>query len=255
MTEQMVHVSDEKHPCEDNNSVEFQSLFAVDVKFLQVKIFFKSGEESFHAGAFFVFLVKPFWVVWSDSGFGCFDDGCYMVFQQGLSYGSRVKGEITNEESCGEPSVVCFYLGIKSVKLLGVMDVCSSDSECSWEFGFRVDHHMNFIPVHVLFFDVVPSPFSFRVIRVCWEDGTIFDDRGDAEELFRDELLNDLVEEVLKGVKSNAFDEVTVISNVRVVFESECSSPELVFFEEIMVISVGFHTEKHQQKGEEHSCW
>ena len=114
---------------------------------------------------------------------------------------------------------------------------------------------MNFIPVHVLFFDVVPSPFSFWIIRVCWEDRAIFDDRGDAEELFRDELLNDLVEEVFKGVESDAFDEVAVVSNVRVVFESECSSPELVFFEEIMVISVGFHTEKHQQKGEEHSCW
>jgi len=132
MTEQMVYVSDEKHPCEDNNSVEFQSLFAVDVEFLQVKIFFESGEESFHASASFVFLVKPFWVVWSDSGFGCFDDGCYMIFQQSLSYGSGVKGEITNEESCGEPSVVCFYLGVEGVKLLGVMDVCSSDSECSW---------------------------------------------------------------------------------------------------------------------------
>ena len=132
MTEQMVYVSDEKHPCEDNNSVEFQSLFAVDVEFLQVKIFFESGEESFHASASFVFLVKPFWVVWPDSGFGCFDDGCYMIFQQGLSYGSGVKGEITNEESRGEPSVVCFYLGVEGVKLLGVMDVCSSDSECSW---------------------------------------------------------------------------------------------------------------------------
>jgi len=132
MTEQMVHVSDQKHPCEDNNSVEFQVLFSVDVEFLQIKVLFESGEESFHAGAFFVFLVEPLWVVWSDSGFGCFDDGCYMVFQQGLSYGSGVEGEITNEESCGEPSVVCFYLGVEGVKLLGVMDVCGSDSECSW---------------------------------------------------------------------------------------------------------------------------
>ena len=113
---------------------------------------------------------------------------------------------------------------------------------------------MNFIPVHVLFFDVVPSPFGFWIIRVCWEDRAIFDDRGDAEELFRDELLNNLVEEVFKGVESDAFDVVAVVSNVRAVFESECSSPELIFFEEIMVISVGFHTEKHQQKGEEHSC-
>ena len=113
---------------------------------------------------------------------------------------------------------------------------------------------MKFIPVHVLFFDVVPSPFSFWIIRVCCEDGAVFDDCGDAEELFRDELLNDLVEEVFKGVESDAFDVVAVVSNVRAVFESECSSPELVFFEEIMVISVGFHTEKHQQKGEEHSC-
>src|SRR4030042_414467 len=113
---------------------------------------------------------------------------------------------------------------------------------------------MKFIPVHVLFFDVVPSPFSFWIIRVCCEDGAVFDDRGDAEELFRDELLNNLVEEVFKGVESDAFDVVAVVSNVRAVFESECSSPELVFFEEIMVIAGGFHTEKHQQKGEEHSC-
>lgn len=132
MTEQMVYVSDEKHPCEDNSSVEFQGLFSVDVEFLQIKVLFEPGEESFHAGTFFVFLVKPVWVLGSDSGFGCFDDGCYKVFQQGLSYGSGVKSEITNEESCGEPSVVCFYLGVEGVKLLGVMDVCGSDSECSW---------------------------------------------------------------------------------------------------------------------------
>ena len=132
MTEQIVHVSDEQHPCEDNSSVEFQSLFPVDIEFLQIKIFFEPGEESFHAGASFVFLVEPFWVAWFDSGFRCFDDGRYMIFQQGLSYGSGVEGEITNEESCGEPSVVCFYLGVEGVKLLGVMDVCGSDSECSW---------------------------------------------------------------------------------------------------------------------------
>ena len=78
---------------------------------------------------------------------------------------------------------------------------------------------MNFIPVHVLFFDVVPSPVCFCIIRVCWEDRAVFDDRGDAEELFRDELLNDLVEEVFKGVESDAFDEVAVASDVRIVFE------------------------------------
>src|SRR4030043_1538099 len=132
MTEQMVHISDEKHPCEDNSSVEFQGLFSVDVEFLQIKVLFEPGEESFYAGTFFVFLVEPLWVVWSDSGFGCFDDGCYKVFQQGLSYGSGVKSEIANEESGGEPSVVCFCLGIEGVELLGVMDVCGSDSECSW---------------------------------------------------------------------------------------------------------------------------
>ena len=89
---------------------------------------------------------------------------------------------------------------------------------------------MNFIPVHMLFFDVVPSPFGFWVIWVCWEDRAVFDDCGDAEEFFRDELLNNLVEKLGEGVESDAFDEVTVISDVRVVFESECSSPELVFF-------------------------
>jgi len=78
---------------------------------------------------------------------------------------------------------------------------------------------MKFIPVHVLFFDVVPSPFGFWIIWVCWEDRAVFDDRGDAEELFRDELLNDLIEEVFKGVESDAFDEVAVVSDVRVVFE------------------------------------
>ena len=132
MTEQMVHVSDEKHPCENNSSVDFQGLFPVDVEFLQIKVLFEPGEESFHAGAFFVFLVEPWWVVWSDSGFGCFDHRCYVVSEKGLSYCGGVKGEITNEESCGEPSIVCFYLGVESMELLGVMDVCGSDSECSW---------------------------------------------------------------------------------------------------------------------------
>ncbi len=230
MTEQMVHVSDEKHPCEDNSCVEFQFLFSVDVEFLQVKVLFESGEESFHAGAFFVFLVEPLWVVWSDSGFGCFDDGCYMVFQQGLSYGSGVEGEISYEEPCWESGIIFFDRLVEGMELLGVMGVGSGNGERCGKFGFRVDHHMNLIPVHVLFFDVVPSPFSFCIIRVCWEDGAVFDDRGDAEEFFGDELLNDLVEEVLEGVKSDAFDEVAVVSNIRVVFESELSSPELVFF-------------------------
>ena len=118
MAEQVVHVSDEQHPCEDNGSVEFQVLFAVDVEFLQIKVLFEPGEESFHAGASFVFLVEPLWVMWSDSGFGRFDDGCYMVFQQGLSYGGGVEGEITNEEFCGEPGVICCDFAVEGVKLL-----------------------------------------------------------------------------------------------------------------------------------------
>lgn len=230
MTEQVVDVSDEEHPCEDNRSVEFQVLFSVDVESLQVKIFFESGEESFHAGASFVFLVEPWWVVWFDSGFGCFDYGCYVVSEKGLSYCGGVKGEISYKEPCGEPRIKGFYLSVEDVKLLGVMDVGGGDGERCGKLCFRVDHHMKFIPVHVLFFDVVPSPACFWIIRVCWEDGAVFDDRGDAEELFRDELLNDLVEKVGEGVESDAFDEVAVVSNVRVVFESECSSPELVFF-------------------------
>jgi len=246
MTEQMVHVSDEKHSCENYSSVKFQVLFSVDVEFFQIKVLFESGEESFYAGACFVFLVEPFWVAWSDSGSRCFDHGCYVVFQERLSYGGGIKGEISDEEPCGEPGVICFNLTVEGMELLGVMDVCGGDGECCGKFGFRVDHHMNFIPVYVLFFDVVPAPLCFWVIRVCWEDRAIFDDRGDAEELFRNELLNDLVEQTFEGVESDAFDEVAVISDVRVVFESELSSPELVFFEEVMVVSVGFHPEKHQ---------
>ena len=230
MTKQMVHVSDEEHPCEDNSSVEFQGLFPVDVEFLQIKVFFESGEESFHAGAFFVFLVEPLWVVWSDSGFGCFDHRCYVISEKRLSYCGGVKGEISDKKPCGEPRIKGFYLSVESMELLGVMDICGGNGERCGKFGFRVDHHMKFIPVHILFFDVVPSPFSLWVIRVCWEDRAIFDDRGDAKEFFGDELLNNLVEEVFKGVKSDAFDEVAVISDIGVVFESECSSPELVFF-------------------------
>ena len=142
MTEQMVHVSDEKHPCEDNSSVEFQGLFSVDVEFLQIKVLFEPGEESFHAGAFFISVVEPLWVVWSDSGFGCFDHGCYVVSQKGLSYCGGVKSEISDEEPCGESRIKGFYLSVESVELLGVMSVCGGDGECSWEFGFRVDHHM-----------------------------------------------------------------------------------------------------------------
>jgi len=74
--------------------------------------------------------VEPSWIAWFDSRLGCFDDGCYMVFQQGLSYGSGVKSEIANKESGREPSVVCFYLGVESMKLLGVMDICGSNGEC-----------------------------------------------------------------------------------------------------------------------------
>jgi len=107
---------------------------------------------------------------------------------------------------------------------------------------------MNFIPVHVLFFDVVPSPTCFWIIRVRWEDGTILNDGRDAKEFFGEELLNNLVEEVFKGVKSDTFDEVTVISDIGVVFEPELSSPERVFFKEIMVVPVGLHAEEHQEK-------
>jgi hypothetical protein len=105
------------------------------------------------------------------------------------------------------------------VELLGVMDVCCRDSKSSWKFFFRVDDHVDFIPVHILFFDVIPSPACFWVIEVCWEDGTILDDGGDAEEFVGDELLDNLVEQTFEGVDADAFDEAAVASDVRVVFE------------------------------------
>ena len=112
---------------------------------------------------------------------------------------------------------------------------------------------MNFIPVHVLFFDVVPSPCRFRVIQVRGEDGAVFDDSGDAEKSFGDQLLNDLAEQLIERIKSDAFDEVTVSTDIWVVFEAELSSPELVFFKEIMVVSVGLDAEEHQEKRKEQS--
>jgi len=78
---------------------------------------------------------------------------------------------------------------------------------------------MEFISIDVLLFDVIPAPCCLRVIQVRGDDGTVFDDGGDAEEFVGDELLDDLFEQVVEGVDSDAFDEVAVVSNVRVVFE------------------------------------
>ena len=169
-------------------------MFPVDVEFLQIKVLFEPGEESFDTGASFVFLMEPLRIAWSDSGFGCFDNRCYVVFQQGLPYGSGVKGEISDEEPCVEPRIKGFYLSVESVELLRVMDVCCRDGKSGWEFGFWVDHYMEFIPVHILFFDVIPAPFCFGVIQIGWDDGAVLDDGGNAEEFFGDELLDDLVE-------------------------------------------------------------
>jgi hypothetical protein len=95
---------------------------------------------------------------------------------------------------------------------------------------FRVDHHMEFIPAYILLFDMVPAPFGFWIIWICWEDGPVLDDGGDAEEFFGDELLDDLVEQLVESVESDAFDDMAVVSDVRIVFESKLSSPEVVFF-------------------------
>lgn len=139
--------------------------------------------------------------------------------------------------------------------MLGVMGVCGCDSECEGKLGSRVNHRMDFVSVDVLLFDVVPAPCCLRVIRVGWDDAAIFNNGGDAEEFRGDELLNDLFEEVVEGAQSDAFDEVAVITDVGVVFEAEMSSPELVFFKEIMVVTVGFHAEEHKEKREEHPGW
>jgi len=128
------------------------------------------------------------------------------------------------------------------------MDVCCSNSECEGKLCFRVDHRMEFIAVDVLFFDMIPAPCRFRVIQVRGDDGAVFDDSGDAEKSFGDQLLDDLVEQVVEGVKSDAFDEVTVISDIWVVCETKLPSPELVFFKEIVIVSVGLDAEEHQEK-------
>ena len=47
MTKQMVQVPDKEHAGEQNERVEFQGLFAVDVEFLQIKVLFEPGEEPF----------------------------------------------------------------------------------------------------------------------------------------------------------------------------------------------------------------
>lgn len=109
------------------------------------------------------------------------------------------------------------------------MDVCCGDSERDREFFFRVDHRMEFIAVDVLLFDVIPAPCCLWVIQVRWDDGTVFDNSGDAEKFFSDQLLDYPVKQVIEGVQSNAFNEMAVVSNVRVIFKTELSSPEVIF--------------------------
>ena len=89
---------------------------------------------------------------------------------------------------------------------------------------------MEFISIDVLLLDVIPTPCCLRVIQVRRDDGTVFDDGGDAEEFVGDELLDDLFEQMVEGVKSDAFDEVAVVSYVWVVCETKLSSPEIIFF-------------------------
>lgn len=230
MTEEMVHVPDKEHPGEEYCDVEFQGSYSVDAEFFQVKEFFQSGEESFDADTFHVFLFEPFWVVWSDACPCCFDDGGDMVFEEHLSDGAWIKCFISDEESSGKSGVIGFDGFVEVGELLRVMNVCRGDGKCCWELCFRVDHRMEFISIDVLLFDVVPAPCCLRVIQVRGDDGTVFDDGGDAEELVGDELLNDLFEQVVESVKSDAFDEVAVVSNVWVVCETKLPSPELVFF-------------------------
>lgn len=169
-----------------------------------------------------------------------------------MSDGGGVEGKITDEESSGESCIVCLYIGIEGVELFGVVNVCGGDGESGWEFGFRIDDYMEFVSVHVLFVDMIPAPACFWVIRVGFKDRAILDDGGDTEEFPGDELLNDLVEKMFEGVKADAFDEMGVVTDVWVVFESKLSSPEPIFFQEIMVVSVGFHSKEHKGEGEEH---
>ncbi|MGF3555165.1 MAG: hypothetical protein ACQXXF_07885 [Thermoplasmatota archaeon] len=68
-----------------------------------------------------------------------------------------------------------------------------------------------------------------RAIKVPWNDATIFDNGRDAEEFFNDQLLDDLFEQVVEDIQSDAFDEMAVVSNVQIIFKSEFSSPELIF--------------------------
>ncbi|MDH7506382.1 MAG: hypothetical protein QHH15_01140 [Candidatus Thermoplasmatota archaeon] len=42
-------------------------------------------------------------------------------------------------------------------------------------------------------------------------------------------MLDDLFEQVVEDIQSDAFDEMAVVSNVQIIFKSEFSSPELIF--------------------------
>jgi len=132
------------------------------------------------------------------------------------------------------------------------MDVCCRDSEREGKLGSRVDYRMDFVSVDVLLFDVVPAPGCLGVIEIGGDDAPVLDNGGDAEEFIGDELLDDLFEQVVEGVESDPFNEMAVITDIGVVFEAKISSPELVFFKEIVVISVGFHAQEHQEKREEY---
>lgn len=108
------------------------------------------------------------------------------------------------------------------------MDVCCGDSERNREFFFRVDHHMELVAVDVFLFYVVPAPCCLWVVQVRWDDGTVFDNSGDAEKFGGDQLLDYPVKQVVEGAKSNAFNEMTVVSYVGVIFKTELSSPEVI---------------------------
>ncbi len=140
----MVQVPDKEHAGEQNERVEFQGSFAVDSEFFQIKEFFQPGEEPFDTDPFCIFVREPFRGVWFDSGFY-------------LSDRTRIKCLISDEEPGGEPGIICLDLPVKVVELLGVMDVGCGDGKSGWKFCFRVDIHMDFIPVHIFFFDMVPA--------------------------------------------------------------------------------------------------
>ena len=205
-------------------------MFAVDSEFFQIKEFFQPREEPFDTDPFCIFVREPFRVVWFDSGFCCFDNRCDMVFEEYLSDLTRIKCLISDEEPGGEPSIICFDLPVKVVELLGVMDVGRGDGKSDWKFCSRVDHHMEFIPVHIFFFDMVPAPCCLWVIQVSRDDRAVLDDGGDAEEFACDELLDDFVEQCFEGGDTDAVDEMTIVSDIGVTFESKLSPPEVIFF-------------------------